>query len=67
MRTILHEILGLFVDNVAFAVTILAWLVIVRLLLPVFDLPPAWQGPILFAGLAVILAESATRHSRSKS
>ncbi len=64
LKTIAAEIFGLFVDDGAFAVAILAWLVVAGLALPHIGLPPPVKGPILFAGLAVILIESATRRAR---
>ena len=64
LRTIWRELFGLFVDDASFAVAILAWVGAVWLLLPHLGLPRAAQGPILFAGLAAILVESAVRRAR---
>jgi len=64
LKTILHEAYGLFVDDGSFAVAILLWLLVNWQVLPRLDLPPAWGGPILFAGLALILLESAARRAR---
>jgi hypothetical protein len=63
LQTILGEILGLFVDDISFALAIIIWLGIIRLGLPRFNLPAVWNGVILFAGLATILAESALRRA----
>jgi hypothetical protein len=67
LKTILAEIFGLFVDDISFAVAIIIWLVIIQLGLPRLNLPAAWNGVILFAGLATILAESALRRASRKS
>jgi hypothetical protein len=64
LKTILAEILGLFVDDIRFALAIAIWLGIIRLGLLRLNLPAAWNGVILFAGLAAILAESALRRAR---
>lgn len=62
--TVLREIFGLFVDDGSFAVAILVWLAVVWLVLPRLAVPAVWVGPVLFAGLALILVESATRRAR---
>lgn len=67
LKTIVAELFGLFVDDIGFALAILIWLVIVRLGLPRLKLPAAWNGIILFAGLATILAASALREASRKS
>lgn len=64
LRTITREIFGLFVDDGLFAVLILCWLTLSSLLLPRLHISHIWHGPILFLGLAVILAVSALRYSR---
>lgn len=64
LKTILNELLGLFVDDVLFAGLIVAWLVLSSLFLPQLSLSGAIRGGILFAGLAVILIESSVRKSR---
>lgn len=64
IKTIGRELFGLFVDDGSFAVIILAWLAIVAMLLPRLGLPSPWHGIVLFAGLALIFIESATRRAR---
>jgi hypothetical protein len=64
IRTILGEFIGLFVDDVAFAVTILVWLLIATLAVPLLNLPNPAPALILMAGLLAILVESATRRAR---
>ena len=66
LKSIFREIFGLFVDDGSFAVAILLWLAVVRWATPRLNMPTGITGVILFAGLALILAESATRYSRHK-
>jgi len=66
LRNILREIFGLFVDDGSFALAILIWLAVVRWATPHLNIPSGIIGVILFAGLALILAESTTRYSRHK-
>jgi len=63
LKTIFEELVGLFVDDGSFEIAILAWLGLVWLL-PHLHLPAAWNGPILFAGLGLILVESVLRRAR---
>lgn len=61
IKTVLREVFGLFVDDGSFALAIVAWLLLVWLVLPGLGIEASWIGVILFAGLALILLESATR------
>jgi hypothetical protein len=61
--TVLREIYGLFVDDGRFALAIMAWLAVAWLTLPRLHLAPVWNAAALFAGLAVIFIESATRRA----
>ncbi len=63
LTTIAHEAFGLFVDDGRDAATILLWLAAMWLFSRL-DLPPAVAPVLLFAGLATILVESATRRAR---
>ena len=65
IKTILREIFGLFVDDGAFALMILAWLGLTVFLLPYLAWAPRWRGPLLFVGLAAILMGSAIRYRNS--
>lgn len=65
LRTTLHEVLGLFVDDGSLAIAILVW-VGVLWLLPSFGALDRWKGLILFAGLALILLESVLRYARKR-
>jgi hypothetical protein len=64
LKTILHEIFGLFVDDASFAFAILLWLVLVKTLTPHLGISTRWTGVILFTGLALILAESTIRYAK---
>ena len=64
IKTILHEIFGLFVDDGSFALAVLVWLAAVWLLVPRLGIAQPWGSVILFVGLAVILIESATRRAQ---
>lgn len=66
LKNILREIFGLFVDDGAFALAILIWLAVTRWVMPHLNVPPVMTGIIFFAGLALILVESAARYSRHK-
>lgn len=62
IRTILAEFVGLFVDDVPFAVTIAVWLLVATLVLPRLGVPQ--PALVLALGLAGILVESAVRRAR---
>ena len=65
VMAILRKGFGLLVDDGPLAAATVAWLLLTWAILPRLVGDTAWGGPILFAGLAMILAESAIRHSRS--
>ena len=64
LKTIWTEAYGLFVDDVSLALAILAWLALCVALFHFGLAPPAWRGPLLFAGLAVIFVENTLRRAR---
>lgn len=66
ITNILREIFGLFVDDGSFALAILVWLALVHWTVPHLRIAPAATVVIFFAGLALILAESALRYSRRR-
>jgi hypothetical protein len=66
IRSILREVFGLFVDDGRFAVAILVWLGVVRLVLSHLTIMQNIKGIILFVGLGIILIESTIRFSRGK-
>ena len=63
LKSIWTELIGLFVDDENFAISILIWLIVSGFALPRMDLPSFLPPMILFAGLAVILARSAVRRA----
>jgi hypothetical protein len=63
-KAIANGLASLFVDDESYALAILCWLAAAWLLLPRLGLPPALAPAILFAGLVLILVESAARRSR---
>ena len=64
IRTILDELIGLFVDDGNFALAIVVWIAIVAALARFAPATQGWDGIVLFAGLAAILAESTLRRAR---
>jgi len=65
IETMGRELYGLFVDDAGFAIAILIWLGLFRLLSRSHAMP-AWAGALaLFAGLAAVLCESVLRFARS--
>jgi hypothetical protein len=63
---IAKELIGLFVDDGSLALAILAWVGIVAALLALPVVPTVAAGPLLFAGLAAILAENVLRRARNR-
>jgi hypothetical protein len=64
LKSVGREVLGLFVDDGSFAIAIVVWVGLAVLVLPQVARGARWSGPVLFAGLALILAESVLRFSR---
>ena len=63
LKTVFREVLGLFVDDSVFALSILLWLTLLWLLAMRLHAGLA-TGVLLFAGLAAVLLESALRFAR---
>ena len=61
IKSIWSELIGLFIDDGSFAIAIFLWLCGCWLVLPHLVAPSVLPPAILFAGLIVILAESALR------
>ena len=61
---VLHEAFGLFVDDGAFALAILAWLAIVGLVAGEVHNAKPFCGLLLFLGLVFILAAGVVRRAR---
>ena len=66
LQSIAREVLGLFVDNSAFAIAILVWLGIVVFVLAHVVVHANWLTTALFGGLAVILIESVLHFARRR-
>ena len=64
---IAREVFSLFVDDGMFALAIILWLAVTALVLPLIPLPSAWHGPVLFAGLAIILSWNCLRYITHRS
>ena len=64
LKTIWSEFVGLFVDDVSFAVAIVVWLALAEIAFHFDLLPMALRGPLLFAGLAAIFVENTLRRAR---
>lgn len=66
IKSIAREIFGLFVDDGSFAGAILIWLGLAMAGVPRAASNARWAGPVLFAGLALILIESVLRFARRR-
>ena len=64
LKSVIHELLGLFVDDGRFAISILVWLALTVVILSRISSNSPWSGPVLLAGLALILIESTLRFTR---
>ena len=63
---VLSELVGLFVDDLAFTLAILAWVALGALLLPRLGPANVWAAPLLSLGCAAILVESVRRAARRR-
>ena len=63
LKSIGSELIGLFVDDGNFALSLLIWLIACGLALPRLGLPTFLPPLLLFAGLVVILTWSAMRRA----
>jgi len=63
LRTAAREIIGLFVDDWAFALLLVAWVALFAALGQ--RLPASWEGTVFFAGLAILTLVFAVRKARS--
>lgn len=66
IKSILREIVGLFVDDGAFALAIIIWIGLIGWTTSHFSILSGSAAIILFVGLALILIESATRYARKQ-
>jgi hypothetical protein len=64
IKSIVRELYGLFVDDGSFAGAIAAWLILCVVVMSRVAAGARWAGPVLFAGLALILIQSVLRFAR---
>ncbi len=64
LKRIFDEALGLFVDDGAYAASIIVWLIGMAVLVRFTVFGPVVAGPLLFVGLAAILVQGALRKAR---
>jgi hypothetical protein len=64
LKTIIQEVVSLFVDDGAFALAIVIWLGLVGLLAWRVETARGWAGLALVVGLVVVLGESVQRRAR---
>lgn len=64
LKRIFDEALGLFVDDGAYAASIIVWLIGMAALVRFTVFGPVVAGPLLFVGLASILVQGALRKAR---
>ncbi len=62
IRTIFEELIGLFVDDWAFALLALLWVGVFAL--PLSQMLGSWAGPLLFVGLAALALVFVARKAR---
>ena len=62
LRTMFAELLGLFVDDWAFALFILLWVAVFAS--PLRTVFGVWAGPALFAGLAAVVLIFVVRRAK---
>ncbi len=63
LRTAARELIGLFVDDWAFALLLIAWVALFATLGQ--RLPKEWEGAVFFAGLAILTLVFAVRKAGS--
>ncbi len=61
-----REFLGLFVDDGSFAIALILWSAAAGFFLPDLPVDAGWDGPILFLGYLLILAENLHRTARRR-
>jgi hypothetical protein len=62
----LRGFLGLFVDDGSFAIVLILWSALAAYFLPDLPINAGWDGPILFLGYLLILAENLHRTARRR-
>jgi hypothetical protein len=61
-----RELLGLFVDDGSFAIALILWSAAAGFFLPRLPVNAGWDGPILFLGYLLILAENLRRTAQGR-
>lgn len=64
ITTALKEVYGLFVEDGSYAVGILVWVLVAAFVLPHVPALGHWRGPLLFAGMLLLLVENVIRTAR---
>ena len=64
LKTIWSEFIGLFIDDVSFAVALVVWLIVAHTLFHMDLVPMGLRGLLLFSGLAAIFVENTLRRAR---
>jgi hypothetical protein len=59
------ELLGLFVEDWQFAAAIASWVAAIAVASRT-AIPGSWLGPLLFAGLSIVLLANVAKNSRRK-
>lgn len=65
LKAVLREFVGLVVDDVGFAASVVAWIVLAWLISATVLQSGPWMAVMLFAGLGGILLEGALRRARA--
>lgn len=65
LRSVLTELIALFVDDGSLVLAVLAWVVGMTVCLRLQLLGPAWEAVLLSLGIAGLLAENVLRHARA--
>jgi hypothetical protein len=66
LSRMVRALLGFFVDDGNLAALVVGWLALLWLAIAQLGLAAPWDGLLLFAGLAGILAVSALRRARTR-
>lgn len=64
LKSILTEVIGLFVDDGSFALAVVVWLGLAWLVLPQLHALDPWTGILVFLGFSGVLVESVLRRAR---
>ena len=67
LTAILREFIAIFIDDGSIAVALVLWSALAWYLLPALPINAGWDGPILFLGYLLILAENLYRTARRRS